>query len=262
MSTLKTTILLSISVFVFVSCTTPVSTLSYLENLENNETMVAQTEIPEYQIGQNDNLYIRVIGEDELLTAFLNITNSRGGANFGNGTSTLDFVTYVVDADGFISMPQIGRVKVEGLTIREVEDKLTPKVNELIENTSVIVRVVNRKVSVLGEVHSPGQHQMVKYNQTIFETLAMAGDLTDYGNRKNIKLIRETKEGKIVAKLNLNDASLLMSPYYYILPDDVIYVEPRDKLYGTKTLPYTGPVIPILSVISSALAIGLFFIKK
>jgi len=248
-------------VWILASCTTPVSSLSYLQH-DGEKEVVFRSETPDvYRIKVNDNLYIRVVGEDEQITNFLNLSGRQGNMGGSSGMNTFDFITYVVDADGVISMPQIGRVKVEGLTIREVEDILTPKVNEQVENTSVVVRVVNRRVSVLGEVNSPGSHQMLKYNQTIFETIAMAGDLSDYGNRRNVKLIRETAEGQVIATLDLTNPSLMTSPYYYTLPNDVLYVEPRDKLYGTKTLPYTGPVLPILSIVSSALAIALFFIK-
>lgn len=244
------------------ACTTSVKDLAYLHNPEM-EVYRGGPEPGEYRVRSNDNLYIRVIGEDELMTAFLNITGQGSGMSSGYGSSGqnyLDFITYIVDEGGTISMPQIGRVEVEGKTIREIEEMLNPMVHKHVANASVIVRVVNRTVSVLGEVKSPGAFNMMKYRQSIFESIGMAGDLTDFGNRHNVKLVRETEEGKQIAQLDLSDPNLVTSPYYYVMPGDLIYVEPRSKLYGTKTLPYTGPLPSIISMIASALA--LFFAIK
>lgn len=244
------------------ACTTSVKNLAYLHN-PATEVYRGGPEPGEYRVRSNDNLYIRVIGEDELMTAFLNITGQGSGMSMGYGgygQNYMDFITYIVDEGGTISMPQIGRVEVEGKTIKEIEEMLNPLVHKHVANASVIVRVVNRTVSVLGEVKTPGAFNMMKYRQSIFESIGMAGDLTDFGNRHNVKLVRETEEGKQIAQLDLSDPNLVTSPYYYVMPGDLIYVEPRSKLYGTKTLPYTGPLPSLISMIASALA--LFFAFK
>jgi len=260
MNTLKIFFAVALIIFSF-SCSTPLKNLGYLHKVQPDLLYQDGPAPQEYRVQPNDNLYIRIIGEDELMTAFLNITSTGNNSMmYGSGTNALEFITYIVSESGTISMPQFGEVPVAGLTIREIEKKLTPEVNKLVSNTSVIVRVVNRMVTVLGEVKGPGTYPMLKYRQTIFETLGMAGDLTDFGNRKNIKLIRETDQGKFIAQLDLTDPSIINSTYYYVLPSDVIYIEPRDKLYGTKTLPFTGPLPAILSLISSAIA--MFFIFK
>jgi polysaccharide export outer membrane protein len=261
MDRLKIVLIAALFILVY-SCSTPVKNLGYMHDVTPDLTYENGIAPGEYRVQPNDNLYIRIIGEDELMTAFLNITGT--GANntmmYGSGTNTIEFITYVVNESGTITMPRFGAVHVAGLTIREIEEKLTPEVNKLVTNTSVIVRVVNRMVTVLGEVKAPGAYPMLKYRQSIFETLGMAGDLTDYGNRKNVKLVRESDAGKFIAQLDLTDPTLLNSPYYYILPSDVIYVEPRSKLYGTKTLPFTGPLPAIISLVSSFIA--LFFVLK
>lgn len=237
-------------------CVTQVKNLAYLHEPETDSLYVNGPTPGEYRIKPNDNLYIRVIGEDELMTAFLNITSQGGAGNmgYGYGQNMMDFITYIVDESGTISMPQIGRIHVEGLTIREIEDILNPKVNAYVANTSVIVRVVNRTVTVLGEVKSPGTYNMLKYRQSIFESIGIAGDLTDFGNRHNVKLVRESNQGKKIIQLNLTDPKLVTSPWYYVQPGDIIYVEPRNTLYGTKSLPFTGPLPSLLSVFSSIIA--------
>ncbi len=255
--------LFSVAVLFMVvyGCSTAVKNLGYMHDVTPNLTYENGIAPGEYRVQPNDNLYIRIIGEDELMTAFLNITGTGNNNSMMNsGANSIEFITYIVNESGTITMPRFGEVGVAGLTIKEIEEKLTPEVNKLVTNTSVIVRVVNRMVTVLGEVKGPGAYPMLKYRQSIFETIGMAGDLTDFGNRKNVKLVRETDAGKFVAQLDLTDPTLLNSPYYYILPSDVIYVEPRSKLYGTKTLPFTGPLPAIISMVSSAIA--LFFVFK
>ncbi len=247
---------------VLPACTTSVKNLSYLHKPNVSEVYETEVTPMEYRVKPNDNLYIRVIGEDELMTAFLNITGPGiGGGGYGGsyGQSYIDFITYIVDEGGTISMPQIGRVKVEGLTIREIEERLTPEVNKYVANTSVIVRVVNRTVTVLGEVGAPGTYNMLKYRQSIFESLGMAGDLTDFGNRHKVRLVRDGKFGKQIVELDLTNPNIVTSPFYYMMPGDVVYVEPRSKLYGTKSLPFLGPLPAILSVLSSAIALYALF---
>jgi polysaccharide export outer membrane protein len=252
---IKSAIILFIIATLLPGCLTRVKNLAYLRKPQLGSLYINEFTPLEYKVKSNDNLYIRVIGEDELMTAFLNITTQGNTGNMGYGQNMMDFVTYIVDESGTISMPQIGRIHVEGLTIREIEEILNPKVNSFVTNTSVIVRVVNRTVTVLGEVKAPGTFNMLKYRQSIFESIGMAGDLTDYGNRKNVKLIREAKNGKQIVTLNLSDPQLVTSPWYYVQPGDIIYVEPRNTLYGTKSMSFMGPLPTFLSVFSTIIAL-------
>ena len=137
---------------------------------------------------------------------------------------------YLVDNDGYITFPVIGRLKVGGLTKSEAEklifEKIRPYMAES-ENPVVIVRMSSYSVSVLGEVARPGSFQVSREKITILEALAQAGDLTIYGVRDKVKLIREDITGKKqIVNLNLNDANLVNSPYYYLQQNDVVYVEP------------------------------------
>lgn len=118
-----------------------------------------------------------------------------------------------MDEQGFISYPQLGEIKVEGLTTAQVRNIIQKKVNEYLESASVFVKLVNRNITVLCEVRNPGQKLMLKNQLTIFEALGTAGDITDYGNRRNVKLIRELPEGKHIVELDLTDSNLLTSPY-------------------------------------------------
>ena len=161
----------------------------------------------------------------------------------------------MVDQNGDINYPQLGLVRVSGKTIQEVQQTLQEMVNNYVLNTSVHVKLVNRNITVLGEVRQPGIKPMTNSYLTIFEALGTAFDITDYGNRRNVKLIRETPEGQEVVQLDLTDPNLIYSKYYYIMPHDLIYVEPRNRIYGFKTLPYMSHFSLAISLVTTAVLI-------
>ena len=138
---------------------------------------------------------------------------------------------YLVDNQGYIKMPIIGKLKVGGLTKAEAENLVTEKIRPYMaetENPVVTVTMASYSVSVLGEVARPGSFQVSREKITILEALAQAGDLTIYGVRDRVKLIREDATGKkSMVTLNLNDANIVNSPYYYLQQNDVVYVEPN-----------------------------------
>jgi polysaccharide export outer membrane protein len=137
--------------------------------------------------------------------------------------------TYLVDNNGQINFPVLGMLDLKGLTKRQAEQKigglLTPYLKE---NPVVTVSFVNYKISVIGEVLRPNTFTVSNEKISVFEALAMAGDMTIYGKRDNVKIIREDAEGrKIIIPMNLNDRNIIFSPYYYLQQNDVIYVEPN-----------------------------------
>ena len=152
------------------------------------------------------------------------------GRSINSSSSTL--MPYLVDNEGYINFPIIGKLKVGGLTKSEAEQLVTEKIRPYMaetENPVVTVTMASYSVSVLGEVNRPGTFQVSREKITILEALAQAGDLTIYGVRDRVKLIREDATGKkSVETLNLNDANIINSPYYYLQQNDVVYVEPNN----------------------------------
>ena len=139
---------------------------------------------------------------------------------------------YLVDNQGFINFPIVGKLHVGGLTKSEAEKLVTEKIRPYMaesENPVVTVTMASYSVSVLGEVNRPGTFQVSREKITILEALAQAGDLTIYGVRDHVKLIREDATGKKqIVTLNLNDANIVNSSYYYLQQNDVLYVEPNN----------------------------------
>jgi polysaccharide export outer membrane protein len=246
---------LLIIIFIIItgsSCTVPLSKLTYIQGVQPGTLYKRGSSPGDYKVRPNDLLYIQVNGQDAPSTDFLNLAGSSASSV---GSYTLDLITYVVNESGEITYPKLGIIRVEGLTVDEIRDIVQAGVDKYIENTSVFVRIVERNITILGEVKDPGQKEMVRNQLTIFEALGTAGDVTDYGNRKNIKRLRETKEGTIVASIDLTDPGLISSPDYLILPNDVIYVEPLTKVYGKKTLPYGFGFTLAFATISTILLI-------
>lgn len=137
--------------------------------------------------------------------------------------------TFLLDNEGNINYPVLGKLSMSGLTSREAENLITERLKSYVkERPTVVVRMSGFKVSVLGEVASPGVYPVVNEQINVLEALAMAGDLTIYGVRDNVKLIREDQDGrKQFVTLNLNDADLLLSPYYRLQQNDILYVTPN-----------------------------------
>lgn len=212
------------------SCSAP-KNVAYIKNSD------------EVDLSQSAYLYDARIMPKDVLTITVNTVNPDAAAPFNLSVPTAFnnqtrstysqpiLQTYLVDNNGTIEFPVLGNLKVGGLTKAECEklihDKIMPYLNAK-ENPVVTVRMANYKISVLGEVNRPGMFTVSNEKINIFEALAQAGDLTIYGVRDNVKLIRENAKGrKEIHTVVLNDASLINSPYYYLQQNDILYVEPN-----------------------------------
>ena len=212
------------------SCSAP-KNVAYIKNSD------------EVDLSQSAYLYDARIMPKDVLTITVNTVNPDAAAPFNLSVPTAFnnqtrstysqpiLQTYLVDNNGTIEFPVLGNLKVGGLTKSECEklihDKIMPYLNAK-ENPVVTVRMANYKISVLGEVNRPGMFTVSNEKINIFEALAQAGDLTIYGVRDNVKLIRENAKGrKEIHTVVLNDASLINSPYYYLQQNDILYVEPN-----------------------------------
>ena len=189
-------------------------------------------------------LYDARIMPKDVLTITVNTTDPEAAAPFNLTVATVQSVSlrtsstsqavlqsYIVDNAGNIDFPLIGQVHLGGLTKNEAEkvimEKIKPYLNAS-ERPIVTVRMINYKISVLGEVQRPGMFTVANEKINILEALAQAGDLTIYGVRDRVKLIREDNTGKKeIHELNLNDANIINSPYYYLQQNDIVYVEPN-----------------------------------
>lgn len=168
---------------------------------------------------------------------------------------------FLVDSNGEIDYPVYGKMRVTGLTRMQVADTIRTFLvdNGYINDPVVNVKIINFKISVLGEVSRPGSIRLDSERITLLEALSQAGDLTIYGRRHNVKLIRESEGKKQVVEINLKDPQLINSPYYYLQQNDLVYVEPNTaKASQSAFSSFWGTVISVLSL---ATTIGLYFAK-
>lgn len=135
--------------------------------------------------------------------------------------------TYLVDSEGNIEFPVLGTVNVKGLNRQELSELLEKRISKYVQNPIVNVRIANFQVTVLGEVNRPGTFSIPDENLSLNKALGFAGDLTIYGKRDNVLIIREGNEGKSYEYVDLTNSDLLNSPYYYLKQNDVVYVEPN-----------------------------------
>ena len=215
-----------------IGCTSP-KKVAYIQNsdtidLENSEYLYDARIMPKDVLTITVNTINPEASDPFNFLVPPSLSNKSSNQTIGSGRA---LQTYLVGNDGTISFPVLGTLKVGGLTKVECEklihDGILPYMNAS-ENPIVTVRMANYKISVLGEVARPGMFTVSNEKINIFEALAQAGDLTVYGVRSRVKLIREDDNGKKkIYTLNLNDANIISSPCYYLQQNDVIYVEPN-----------------------------------
>jgi len=165
-------------------------------------------------------------------TPSLNNTNSPNAIASGGGTASLNqqqaAAGYLVNKEGFVELPILGKIKVSGFTTSEATDIIRNAVLEYYKDATVTVRFADFKISVAGEVLRPGVYIMPNEKVTILDAITMAGDLTVFGKRENVLLLRDNLNGtKTAYRVNLKNSDMISAPYYYLRQNDYIYVEPR-----------------------------------
>jgi len=184
-----------------------------------------------------------------------------GGTGNNNGNTTQAVISgYLVNKDGYVHLPYIGDVLVKGLTSDQVKELVTQKIAVYFKDPVVNVRFTNFKITVLGEVRNPTTFLLPNENPTIFDALGLAGDITLYGRRDNVMLIRSDADGKKdIVRLNLDSTSAITSPYFYLKPNDVLYVEPTaDRVastseFRTRDIAIIGTALSLMVVIVARL---------
>jgi polysaccharide biosynthesis/export protein len=237
----------------FLSCGSR-KNIVYLQNESSNSGKSNASY--ELLIQPDDILQIIVSAENPEVAApynlkSLSVEGAMGGQTQNDG--------YLVDKNGEIDFPQIGKIKIAGLTRTEAVDKIKEILKEHISNPSVQFKITNFKISVLGEVASPGIQNVSGERITLLEALSKSGDLTIYGKRKNIMIIREKNGEKSIQKVDITDASFLNSPYYYLAQNDVVYVEPNKTQINNSVI--GSDIRTTISVLSFAIGVILIFTR-
>ncbi|MDX2305232.1 MAG: polysaccharide biosynthesis/export family protein [Microscillaceae bacterium] len=219
-------------------------------NFSDSTTTFIKNQNSTYKIQAKDILSVDVyasnLADIEPLRKDLQSSIATGNAATGGG---LYLRGYVVDEKGNISMPGgVGDITVAGLTLEEAKEVIKSKIT-ILKEFIVEVKLLNFNVSVLGEVTRPGQYQIFQERFSLLQGLAMAGDLTDFANRRNVRLIRQRPDGVEVKTIDLTKSNLLNSEYFFLHPNDAIYVEPLKADTKRNNLPVLGTIFAGASAI-------------
>ena len=213
-----------------------------------------------YRLQPGDVLSINVKSVE---TQFSDYLNKQDANDFNNFNEPGLYVNgYSIDDEGYIFMPNIGRILVAGKTISDVRTELQQIISTKITTPSVFVTLISFKISVMGEVNRPGYYFVYNDQATLLEGLSLGGDLLEFADRKNISLIRRTREGSMAVKIDLTDAKIMESRYFYLQPNDVIYVPPLELKNQRSNLANLNIVSTILAGVSTAVTLYLVFVDN
>ncbi|MGB5943770.1 MAG: polysaccharide biosynthesis/export family protein [Leeuwenhoekiella sp.] len=226
--------------------------LAYLDDIEEES----------YTVGVPSKSVLPVIKPGDILDVTISSISARGDSLFRRGTRDQGNqgyysadgpigAGYLVDEEGYIDYPILGRIKLAGLTKKQVKEKFLQELEGELIDPIVNVRYLNFTVTVTGEVNNPDTFFVPSEQINVIQALGLAGDMTVYGKRQNVMVMREDGGLMTTTRLNLNKKEVLESPYFYLKPNDIIYVEP-DRIKKTQASSNTM----VLSIITSALTIG------
>ena len=243
----------------FWSCITTHQT-NYLQQPKDFIAAYKDTfQYKEYILKENDRLYVLVYSTDDKTNAIFN-GNSTGANSMqmmsSGGGETLDLYTYVVQGNGKIDFPIIGEIYLKGKTLREAKAFIEESIKPILKISSVDVRLVGKTFSVIGAGKS-GKFSFPKEKINIFQALAIAGDVSTFTDRSNIKILRVTEKGTQIKIFDIRSIDIINSEFYYIEPDDVIFLQPmNEQFFGATTLWSTISTI----ITSASFLVGIYYL--
>ncbi len=263
----KTVTILCIVAWVITSCGS-VKDVAYLQGMDADKQMQVisnKAQLFESKIKSKDILTVSIGSLDKETVLPFNLPNTYVSAT-GIVSNGIGYPSYMVNNNGNITLPIIGSVHVAGLSENGAEKMIHDVLikNYLSEPVSVNVRIINFSISVLGEVNRPGKYIIDNGKVNIFQALSMAGDLTLYGERSNVKLVRETTPGNHeIVVLDLRNMDILSSPYFYLQQGDALYVQPN-KARAQSSAISSGTTIwfSVVSVLTSVATLLVSVLRK
>jgi polysaccharide export outer membrane protein len=230
---------LTLILIILINSCVPTSQLKYFNDIDALQKPVVNPKLQK-TIVPFDRLYIRVLSIDPQTRQIFDIPEE---VRYSSTTSNV--LGYLVDEAGDIDFPFIGKINVGSLSLSDAATKIQTALNEYVPNTTIVVKFIDNQISVLGEVQHQGVFTFSQDKLNIYEALALGGGLTRYGNRKNVILIRQEGEKIMHHRLDLSDSKIANNDLYYVLPNDVIIVEPL------KSISTSYPNVTYQSILSS-----------
>lgn len=225
--------------------------LIYVQENPEEGIQTATIKPVEYKLKSKDILYIKIISSNEKLYALFN--NDAAAPNTNNTELSTYLNSYEVNDSGFVQLPVIGKIFIKDKTLEQARETLQQSAEKYLKDATIICKMLNFQVTVLGEVVKPGLYKVYDTKLNLFDAIGLAGDLSIYGNRKDIKIIRTNEDGtNSIIKVDLTKSKLINSPEYNLRPNDIVYV----PVLRTKTLGFgTFPFATVLTAISTTVLV-------
>lgn len=212
-----------VGVLLFSNCTSR-KNLLYINDHPKGDSVVTYTQNDLNVILQpGDVVFIKVLSLDKVTSSLFNL-DITGSSATGEVSTALR--GYTLDEKGYIRLPVVDTIQIANLSISEAEKIVQERIDQYFKNATVILKLLNTKISVLGEVNKPGTYNILRNSINLFEALALAGDITQFGDRKSILIIRTINNENITFRVDLTKENTLATQQFYLLPNDIVIVEP------------------------------------
>lgn len=238
--------ILLISIVIYSSSCVNTKKSTYFNNAQDANITPSIEDAASPVIQKNDILSVTITSLNAEASAIFNLTNNTSSSTVTSAGNSQTGSGYLVNSDGYIQLPILGNIKVAGSTSKEVKELITATLlqKKLLIDPIVHIHHLNYEVTVIGEVGRPTVINVPSEKISLLKALGLAGDITIYGKKDNVLLIREVSGKRKVKRIDLNAADFLTSPFYYLQPNDVVYVEAnKNKVASTSTLTQTLPII-------------------
>lgn len=227
----------------FASCV-PQKKMLYLKEAqmaaENISKEYVNDRTVDYKLQPGDNLYIRFINTIDQTSAATLSGESISRTSYMTSEPSIYLQSYTLDEEGCIELPLTGKLLLKNMTVDQAKEKMQTEINKFVNQTTLIVKLSNFNLTVLGEVTRPGMYKVYQSQINLFEAVALAGNMTNFAKNDEVKIIRQTEHGSEIVTVDMGSADILSSPYYYLKPNDILYVEPlKIKQWGFTTFPYS-----------------------
>lgn len=248
-------------VMAFGSCV-PQKKMRYLKEAEMVSEALSKNYVNDrsvnYKLQPGDNLYIRVMNTIDERSAAALMGDNGSRSTYLSSDAAIYLHSHTLDDEGCIEMPLTGKIELKNLTVDEAKAKLQEELDKYVNQTTIIVKLSNFNLTMLGEVSKPGMYKVYQSQINLFEAMALAGNMTNFAKNDEVRIIRQTDNGSEIVTVDMGSADILSSPYYYLKPNDIIYVEPlKIKQWGFTTFPYST----VISVVTLGVTLYNIFRK-
>jgi len=245
-----------IAIMLLSSCASRKKTL-YLQQTNTDTLQIYTNADTAYKLQNGDNLYIRVLSLNKEVNDVFNVNSSQNSYNMYNNESSLYINGYTISDSGNVDLPILGKINLTGKTVNDARATVQSRLDEYIKDGIADLKLTSYRFTILGEVKQPGVFMNYSEKLNIYEALGRAGDITEYGDKTEVVIVRPTPDGSVTYKFDLTSNNVLSSEYFYIQPNDVVYVEPlKYKAWRLNTLNVTL----MLSAVSTLILV-LNFVK-